>query len=651
MIVRVLSAAGRAPAALLLACLTALTAGALHAVRADGPAPAPETSRPGGVLLVSIDGLRADRVGVPGPTPSEGGGSAGGASVTPALDALAARGVRFTRAYTASPATGPGNATLLTGLRPARHGWRRDNAGRVAVGTPTLAARFKAAGWYTAAIVGTRWLNSEFGLAQGFDRYDDDMKGILKEHIRHSPERRASDVVDRALQVLDQAPGGKPFFLWVNLHDPDYDFDPPQPQKSTFASDPYLGEVAAADAGLAALAAGLEARGLTRSTTLVLAGSHGEGLSEHDEAVSGTLLYDTTIHVPLVMAGPKIAADGRSIDLPVSLADVAPTLLDLAGVAAAGSGAAGGTGGGGLDGRSRAGWIAAGASWSEGAKKRAGKEAGHVFAEAVHPLQAFGWSALAAAIDGTHKVVQGARLEAFDLASDPKEERPIPKPPAWAGALQREASAYLQPLGLEAGRRRRIDEAVAKVHFPWDNSPFCVEKTGHPDPRDPDRRGAAGTLFQMQLDAERNLPGFAWNKAQNILQLDPSNLAALDAEAEWGLGHGWGDMLLDPLELMVCNYPYQGLGYHRLGHFYSARRDWAAARDAFGLMILVEPENQEAEYDLACTLLELDDKDGALAHLKASIDLGGDDFGIIRVDPRLVKLHDDPRFKALLPGR
>jgi arylsulfatase A-like enzyme len=638
MIVRVRSAAGRAPATFLLCYVAAafITDSRLAAATppspvaaapAQGVAPSPE--RPGGVVLVTVDGLRADRVGC----------YTGGAYKTPGIDALAAAGTRFDRAYAASPSTGPSNATILTGLRPAHHGWRCDHAGRVAPGTPSLARRFQAAGWFTAAIVGTRSLNSEYGLYEGFDRYEDDMTGIRKEHLRNSPERRAAEGVDLALRILDGAPPAKRFFLWLNLHDPDYDYDPPEPQKSAFASDPYQGEIAAADAGVAALVAGLDARGLLKRTTLVVAGSHGEGLSEHGELAHGTLLYETTIRVPLVFVGPGIAADGRRLEGPIGLVDVAPTLLELAALSRTG-----------LDGRSRAGLIAAATPWPE-AKKRAAKEAGPVFAEAVHPLEAFGWSPLAAVIDGTRKVVQGARLETFDLGADPQEEHPIARPPRRAGEMARLASSSLQPLDPDPEHRRRIDETIAKTRLPWDNSLFCTEKTEHPDPRDPDRVAAAAKLFLMQTDVERGLIGYAWIKAQDILELDPSNLAALDVETQFGLFHGWGEMLLEPLELMVCNYPYQTLGYHQLGHFYTGRREWQPARDAFGLMMLADPGNQEAEYDFACTLLALDDLDGGLEHLKRSIELGGDDYDIIRRDPRMVKLLNDPRFQALFPPR
>jgi arylsulfatase A-like enzyme len=633
------AAAGRVPAALLLCSVAAVLMAAPRLVAAAAPpsaapaAPAqgatPAPERPGGVVLITVDGLRADRVGC----------YTGGAYQTPGIDALAAAGTRFDRAYAASPSTGPSNATILTGLRPAHHGWRRDHAGRVALGTPSLARRFQAAGWYTAAIVGTRWLNSEFGLYEGFAKYEDDMTGIRKEHLRSSPERRAAEGVDLALRTLDGAPPGKRVFLWLNLHDPDYDYDPPEPQKSAFASDPYQGEIAAADAGVAALVAGLEARGLLKRTTVVVAGSHGEGLSEHGELAHGTLLYETTIRVPLVFAGPGIAADGRRLEGPIGLADVAPTLLELAGLSHDG-----------LDGRSRAGLIAAATPWPE-AKKRAAKEVGPVFAEAVHPLEAFGWSPVATVIEGTLKVVQGARLETFDLEADPKEEHPIARLPRRTGEMARLASSLLQPLGPDPERRRRIDASIAKTRFPWDNSPFCAAKTDHPDPRDPDRVAEAAKLFLMQTDVERGLIGYAWIKAQDILESDPSNLAALEAETQFGLVHGWGDLLLDPLELMVCHYPYQTIGYHQLGHFYTGRREWQQARDAFGLMMLVEPENQEAEYDFACTLLALGDLDGGLEHLKRSIDLGGDDYDIIRRDPRVGRLFNDPRFKALLPPR
>jgi arylsulfatase A-like enzyme len=613
--------ARRAPAGFVPAVL-------LLSVFLSGASPAsasealPQPARPTTVILVTLDSVRVDHVGC----------YTGGAHPTPGLDALASSGTRFAHAYTVSPSTGPSVATLLTGLLPAHHGWRRDAGGRVTEGVVTLADQFRKAGYVTVALPGSRTLNSEFGLYPGFDRYDDDMPGIRKMRFYKSPERQAPEQLDLALKAIDAA-AGKPVFVWLDLYDASYDYEPPEPQKTQFADDPYSGEVAAADAALAGLVDGLKRRGRER-TIVVAAGTHGEGLGDHAEYGHGVYLFETTIRAPLLMSGPGIPP-GMVVDQPVSLVDVAATILDLAGVPAPA-----------MDGRSLRPLFASGkdARHSHSAKPEP------LFVESVHPLQAYGWAPLYAVIDGNRKVVQGRRLEAFDLAADPQETQPLAKPPGWAAKLVAFGASRLEPLGLSVERRHEIDAAAAKVRSRWEDSPICSEKTDLPDPRDPDKRALAWSLYMALLWTERTLLGSATQDAQLVLDSDPSNLAALDTYLRLGVRNHWGDMLLEPLEIMVCQYPYSTAGYHMLGHFYFTKQNWEGAVDAFRLMILAEPDSQEAHYDLACALVQQDRLDEALTHLKRSIDLGGDDYDIIRKDPKLYKLKDDPRFQALLPA-
>lgn len=630
--------AGRpAPAAwLALAVLAAGTAWN----PADTPAPATTPMVPafrqGGVVLVTIDSLRADHVGC----------YTNGAHPTPALDALAARGVRFARAYAASVSTAPSTATILTGLWPAHHGLRRDGVGRVALGTTSLAGRFKAAGYATAAVVASPALDSHFGLQPGFDRYDDEMPRPGRTLAPLLPERHAQEVVQAGFKALDAMPRDRPFFLWINLHDPRFDYlqrAPAAPPPATPFDKPYDDKVAAADAGVAALVTGFESLGLTARTTILVAGSHGEGLDDHGETGHGSLLYETTARVPLIVAGPGVAARGTVLGEPVSLVNVAPTLLDLAGLEVSRA-----------DGRSLKSALAGQGAQGKAAKgKTPAPVMGGppVFVEAAHPYRAYGWSALYAVIDGTHKVVRGARTEAFDLAADPGEEHPLAPQPRWAADLLKVGEGLLTPIGPTPALKARVDAAAAKLHVPWENSPFCYEKTERPDPRDPERKTAADSLFRGVLDCQRRQPGYAWIKGQEIVKTDPSNLEALDFQVILGLRNNWGDMLLEPLELMVCNYPYESTGYHRLGHLFMLKKNLQGALDAFNAMLAVEPGDQEAEYDIATVLDAMGRSREALDHVKQSVEDGGDDWDDIARDPSLRKLQQTPEFQEWMKSR
>lgn len=222
------------------------------------------------VLLVTIDTLRADRLGCYG--------YAGAA--TPVLDALAARGVRFATAIAHVPLTTPSHASILTGLTPLRHGVRDNGDFVLPDRIPTLAEAFHDAGYRTAAFVSGFPLDRRFGLARGFDTYDD--------HLPHGEDRRRSAYVERPADQTTAAvrswlEGGtpSPWFLWVHYFDPHSPYEPPPDFAARFAGRPYDGEVAFVDAQIGVLLALLEAKGLAPRTRVLVTADHGESLGEH----------------------------------------------------------------------------------------------------------------------------------------------------------------------------------------------------------------------------------------------------------------------------------------------------------------------------------------------------------------------------------
>ncbi len=296
----------------------------LFALSACRPAPrSAPTAR--NLVLITIDTLRADRVGAYGWTRAR----------TPALDSLARDGAVFERAYAAAPITLPSHATILTGRYPPGHG-ARDNGLRVSESAPTLATQLRASGFQTAAFVAAFPLDHQFGLARGFDVYGDRMPRGSDGRLAN--ERPASQVVDEAISWLtsDQhlapstqhgtqppAPSTQhPFFLWVHLFEPHAPYGDPGSGRST--SDRYDDEIATADREIGRL---LTALAPARERTLVVAaGDHGEAFGEHGEFAHSIFVYDTTLRVPLLMSGPGIRPATRVAD-PVTLADVAPTAM------------------------------------------------------------------------------------------------------------------------------------------------------------------------------------------------------------------------------------------------------------------------------------------------------------------------------------
>lgn len=330
------------------------------------------------ILLITVDTLRADRLR---------------RGFTPAIDALADSGVRFVNARTAVPLTLPSHATILTGTLPPVHGVR-DNGLTFKPGPPTLARVLHDAGYRTGAFVGAYVLNHAFGLADGFDIYDDRVHRNPALGAQLEAERRGQDVADAALGWLAKAQ--PPFFLWVHLYDPHAPYDPPAEFLAKAGGRPYDGEVAYADAQVGRIVSALHDRGLAASTIVALAGDHGEGLGDHGEQSHGMLLYDSTLRVPLVIV-PAGAPKPETVDATVSLADLAGTLLTMAGVKPL-------------------------PPMSASLLRPRGSKPHDLYAETEYPRLA-GWHPLAALTDDRWKLILSSEAELYDVSDDPAETR------------------------------------------------------------------------------------------------------------------------------------------------------------------------------------------------------------------------------------
>jgi len=355
--------------------------------------PAVPVERPN-VLLVTIDTLRADHLGCYGRADA----------LTPTLDGLAARGVRFETAVAHVPLTGPSHASVLTGVTPLGHGFR-DNGGFVLPPrVQTAAGDFGGAGYRTAAFVSGFPLIRRFGFDRGFDAYDDHLpKGNDPRRALHV-ERFAdatTDAVLRWLEARDAQPGRRPFFLWVHYYDPHAPYEPPGELATRFRTEPYDGEVAFVDAQLARLLGKLSEKGESARTLLLVTSDHGEGLGEHGEVSHGLFLYDATLKVPFLVAGPGVAK-GRVAPTVARGIDVLPTLLDLAGLPRRPE----------IEGRSLRPAIE-------------GREMSDApaYAETLYPLRELGWAPLFAWRSSTYKMIEAPRLELYDLGRDPAETR------------------------------------------------------------------------------------------------------------------------------------------------------------------------------------------------------------------------------------
>lgn len=268
------------------------------------------------LLLVTIDTLRADQVGI-----------YGGRTETPVMDKLAKTGVMFTRAYSHVPLTLPSHCSLLTGTIPPIHGVR-DNGYRFPQRNKTLAEILKGNGYVTAAFVGAFPLDSRFGLDKGFDLYDDNYGSRNPQRDLSFVERKAEEVTGRASAWLENNKD-KNFFLWLHYFDPHAPYEPPPPFDRDYRGREYEGEIAYTDKMLGQLLAKLNSLGLADETLIVVTSDHGEALGEHGEKTHGIFIYDSTMRVPLILFNQKLLPSGRVVTDLTGLTDVFPTILDL----------------------------------------------------------------------------------------------------------------------------------------------------------------------------------------------------------------------------------------------------------------------------------------------------------------------------------
>ncbi|MCU1385182.1 MAG: hypothetical protein JWL71_3879 [Acidobacteria bacterium] len=380
--------------------------GRLWLRRGAAPVLPPGACRGCNVLLITIDTLRVDRVGAFGGRPG----------LTPHLDRLAASGVRFTRAYSAAPLTLPSHASILTAVSPPVHGLRANGLFRLGARLPTLATVLKGAGYRTGAFVGAFVLDARFGLNRGFDVYDDRYGEKPAGGAAEGAERRAEDVIKPATAWIvnpQSAIRNPQWFAWVHLYDPHEPYRAPEPYASQH--EPYDAEVAYADAMVGKLLDDLRAAGQLDRTLVTVAADHGESLGEHGERTHGVFVYDATMRVPWIVSGSGVGGQGsgaRRDDL-VRLIDLAPTVLDLLGVAAPAE----------FEGRSV---RAIGATDERAA-----------YIEAMDANVTRGWAPLTGIATRDAKLIDLPIPELYDLAADPGESTNLyARDPARARTLE-----------------------------------------------------------------------------------------------------------------------------------------------------------------------------------------------------------------------
>ncbi len=390
------AASSRSPATAVLGLLFLVLAGSgIVALSAGQSQPGPGKPPPVGLILITIDTLRADHVSCLDP---------GSPVKTPALDSLAKEGILFANAYTSTPLTLPAHATLMTGLWPMAHGVRDFTGNRLEPDRATLAGTLQQAGFATAGFVSAAVLDHRSGISRGMATYNDSFGGFLGGDARVA-ERPGRETLDLAKEWLRSSRRGR-FFLWIHLYEPHDPYTPPEPFRSRHAGHPYAGEVAYVDSLVGGFLERLKEAGLYDQAVIAVVSDHGEGLGEHGESRHGFFLYQSTVHVPWIMRLPGGVGAGKRVESNVSLVDFFPTALQALQVDRK-------LWPPDLQGRGRYRLFVS--------ERETGKD--EIYFETPVPRNHFGWSDLRGIVQGKLKFIDAPRPELYDLGDDPGERR------------------------------------------------------------------------------------------------------------------------------------------------------------------------------------------------------------------------------------
>ncbi|MCP5058821.1 MAG: sulfatase-like hydrolase/transferase [bacterium] len=526
---------------------------------------------PASVLLVTIDTLRADHVGAYG---AEDVG-------TPVLDRLASEGVRFANAIAPTPITLPSHASLLTGLYPPSHGVRHNGVYRLGSEATTLAEHFGAAGYSTGAVVGAVVLAGQFGLAQGFDHYDDHVRGRQSSRSGY-PERRAGEVTDRALAWLKDA--RDPFFLWVHYYDPHASYEPPEDWAKRFPGRPYDGEIAYVDAELGRLLLGARALG-HEAPIVAVTSDHGESLGEHGERTHSVLVYDAVLRVPLILSGPGIPS-GSVGEGVVSLVDLAPTLAGLAGLPELVD----------VEGRDLL--------TEMGSPRPRAEAEGWAYAESLVAKLTMGWDGLHTIRTSDYQYIQSSRPELFDLRSDPDELRDLLGVDASSAALSSGQRRWTEDAEqrLASLAEREIDRPMSVLD---EATRAQIESLGYALPT-PGAGGALAEPFSPRDGLDWIKKALAAHEAQLAGRLDLAEALARD---------------------VVDRFPQSQRGHDILTNVYLRTRRWEQAMHHAETLARLAPDWADHHARVGLTRMKTGDVPGAVQAFEQALARDPDHLG------------------------
>jgi choline-sulfatase len=586
---------------------------ALSAGVASAPSP---SAKPPNIILITLDTTRADRMGFLG---SKRG-------LTPNLDALAKQSVVFTRAYAQIPLTTPSHAVMLTGTYPQFN--HLDGLVQpLRTDLPYLPDLLHSHGYHTAAFVGSMVLDPATNAAPGFDRgfdfYDADFHNPQSGEDRyHSLERRAEDVADRAMGWLSQH-RQTPFFIWLHFYDAHEPYNPPEPFKAHYASDPYDGEIAYTDSVLGSVVEVLQRHGLYQNAAIAVAADHGEAFGEHGERWHGMFLYDETIHVPLLLKLPGEKFAGKRVESRVALADIAPSLLQTAGLAIPTT----------MQGQSLLPLMdvpkSGGGKRSTGLEEKLRDRA--IYSETNYAHRVFGWSELRSWRVEKYLYVQAPKRELYNQPSDPDSLKNLATTDkAVADTLDSQLSDFRKKTSGAAVEQAKLNpeaeeklRALGYLGSDGENSTSSQQALIDPKDKIDFANKIHQYIFDLELDHyEESVAGF-----HDLVLRYPSDAGTAYLEFGKALVHlGKYEDAIPVLRNAVEKTPDSSSAHHELAVVLAKTGQWDAALPEMQAAVKHKPTSVQFNYDLAAVDTRLKHIPDAVKEYEKVLELDPDHF-------------------------
>jgi arylsulfatase A-like enzyme/tetratricopeptide (TPR) repeat protein len=533
--------------------------------------PSGRTTAAHNVILITLDTLRSDRLSCYGSNLVD----------TPNIDAFAADGVRFTNASSTVPFTLPAHSSIMTGLYPPGHGVR-ENVGYVLDERfPTLAELLRDGGWATGGFVSAFVLDHKWGIGRGFDHYFDnfDLREMETPNLG-SVQRDGAETVAAAVSWLDERPVDRPFFLWLHLYDPHEPYTPAEPFKSRYPGRPYDAEVAYTDSLVGDFRRAVDERGLLDDALVIVTSDHGEGLGDHGEEFHGFFVYDSTIHVALILKLPASDCAGRVVDRTVSHVDLLPTILDVVGLP-----------------------IPENAQGTSLVPLIDGQDVAWnrpVYAESLYPLLHYGWAPLRALRSDHFKLIDVPRPELYDLTKDPGEEHNL---------HDREPGRSAELTAELGGLQHRIESG----ELPGGAAPELDERT----------------LAQLKALGYMAGQGGVSVEDEDVLdRADPKDRLPLHQKimaAQTLMGHHENDVAKKLLGQVLAEDEGILDAHQMLGQIEAEENRPEEAIRHYRRALELNPEHERAMFGLAAAYADLGRYDDALVGFQRILDLKGSD--------------------------